>query len=98
LDKENKLEFQIQEAKDKFILKQKGDGKSGKQALKRTIDPNTNIHVKIGFDGTNFTVFLNGASTPDITMPAVATPKGKVGLQIKSTGTAIATITNIIAY
>lgn len=97
-DKKSLVEFQILEAKEKFILKQRGGGASGKAVLKRTIDPNQSIHIKINFDGNKFDVFVDGSTTPDITMPAVAQPNGKVGLQIKSDGSATASITNVIAY
>lgn len=97
-DKKNLVEFQILEAKEKFILKQKGGGASGKQVFKRTIDPNKSIHIKINFNGNKFDVFVDGSTVPDISMPAVAQPNGKVGLQIKSDGTATASITNVIAY
>jgi hypothetical protein len=85
VDKRNKLELLMKENNDRWVLKQrinqtivaKGKGIA-------TIDPNVFYDVVINYDGTTFTVSVDGTTL--ITLPAGgAVPTGTVGYQIKNT-------------
>lgn len=87
LNDKNDLEILMKEGKDKWIIKQRSSGAVVKKAAAaKVIDPNVSYTVKIVFDGTNFTLFVDDLVTPLITMPsAAAVPSGTVGFQAKKT-------------
>lgn len=83
-DKQNRVDVLLKQESGKIILKQKVGGITA-QKSKATfaIMPNTFHHIKVGFDGTNFNLEVDG--TPLITMPAAATPSGNLYFQVKNT-------------
>lgn len=83
-DKANRVDLLVKEPTDKIILKQFVGGKVAKKAkVSLAIVPNTFYHIKLGFDGTNFFVEVDGV--PQITLPAAATPSGNLGFKSKNT-------------
>lgn len=87
-DKQNRVDVLLKQESGKIILKQKVGGITA-QKSKATfgIMPNTFHHIKVGFDGTNFNLEVDG--TPLITMPAAATPSGNLYFQVKQTTASI---------
>jgi hypothetical protein len=86
IDKKNTLELMMNEKGDKWLLKQKVNGKTAKKAKGlSTIDPDTTYDVRITFDGNQFQVYIN--NTLLITMPKKngSNPNGTVGFQSKNT-------------
>jgi len=69
-------------AKDKILLKQRLNGAvilKTKAAV--IVDPNSSYQIHLGFDGTNFSVSVNGSSI--ITIPPATSPSGSVGFRVK---------------
>jgi glycosyl hydrolase family 44 len=87
-DKQNRVDVLLKQESGKIILKQKVNGFTA-QKMKASFNviPNTFHHIKIGFDGTNFHLEVDGASL--ITMPAAATPSGNLYFQVKQTTASI---------
>jgi VCBS repeat-containing protein len=87
IDKKNRMELLMKEEGDRWVLKQKAEGRVVAKAKGiKTIDPDTSYIVRMLFDGTSFQVFINDLLTPLFTLtPAVAVPVGTVGFQIKNT-------------
>ena len=87
IDDKNNVEILMKVPKDKWIIKQRSGGPVVRKAsAAKVIDPNVFYTVKIVFDGTNFTFFVDDLVTPLITMPsAAAVPSGTVGFQAKKT-------------
>ena len=85
IDKNNRIELLMKEENDKWILKQRAGGRVVvKSKAISTIDPNVAYDVSVAFDGTQFSVSING--TPLITLvPIGVVPTGTVGFQNKST-------------
>ena len=85
IDKNNRMELLMKEENDRWILKQRSGRKVvAKSKAISTIDPNVAYDVSVAFDGTQFTVSVNG--TPLITLvPVGSVPTGTVGFQSKST-------------
>jgi len=85
VDKKNKLELLAKEENDKWVLKERiNNAIVAKAKGLATIDPNVVYDVIVAFDGTNFTVTVDG--TVLITLPAAGTvPTGTVGYQVKGT-------------
>jgi hypothetical protein len=85
VDKRNKVELLGKEENDRWILKQRiNQTIVAKQKAISTIDPNVVYDAVVSFDGTTFTVSIDGA--PLITMPAGGiVPTGTVGFQVKNT-------------
>jgi hypothetical protein len=85
VDKRNKVELLAKEENDKWVLKQRvNNAIVAKAKGLATIDPNVVYDVVIAFDGTTFTVTVDGTSL--ITLPAGGTvPTGTVGFQVKNT-------------
>jgi hypothetical protein len=85
VDKSNKIELLMKEEKDVWVLKQRSGGRIvAKAKASSTIDPNVAYAVVVSFDGTQFTVTING--TPLITLtPKGTVPTGTVGFQAKDT-------------
>jgi len=85
VDKKNKVELLAKEENDKWVLKERSNNAIVAKAKGiATIDPNVVYDVVVAFDGTTFTVTVDGAQL--ISMPAAATvPTGTVGYQVKGT-------------
>jgi hypothetical protein len=85
VDKHNLMELQFKEESDKIILKQRVNGKIvAKAKASFTIDPNTSYIVKVSFDGTIFTVSVNGSQLFTL-IPAATVPGGTIGFEAKGT-------------
>jgi len=83
-DNKNMVQLLMKEDTDRWVLKQMVDGHivaKGKAPLH--IDPNTPYDVKIQYDGTNFTLSIDGS--PVIVLQAIVSPFGTVGMQVKNT-------------
>lgn len=87
VDKNNYIELLIKEENDRVILKQRiGHAVVAKAKALVTILPNTVYRFRVNFDGSTFTVFLDGNPTPIITLsPAGPVPLGSVGFRVKNT-------------
>jgi Calx-beta domain-containing protein/beta-propeller repeat-containing protein len=83
----NELQVIIKEQEDKWVLKQRSGGHVvAKAKASAIIDQYVEYDVTLSFDGTNFTLSVNGVTI--ISMKASAPPYGKVGLKVKhSVGT-----------
>jgi hypothetical protein len=87
-DKQNRVDVLLKQESGKIILKQKVNGSiAQKMKASFTIVPNTFHHFKVGFDGTNFHLEVDGTSL--ITMPAAAMPSGNLYFQVKQTTVSI---------
>lgn len=85
IDKKNALELLMKEGSDKWILKQRVNGKViAKVNTHSLIDPNTPYTVRIAFDGSDFHVNVNNV---DLMTMAAAAPvsNGTVGFAAGST-------------
>ena len=83
-DKGNNVEIIMKEESDKFIVKQRAAGTIvAKGKATATVLPNVSYDIKITFDGSAFTLLING--NPVATLPAGATPNGTIGFQVKGT-------------
>lgn len=84
LDKHNNVELMMKEENDKWILKERINGsivaKAGGAAV---INPGQFYDVVVGFDGTQFSVSVNGTTL--ITLPAHGPHNGTIGFQVKAT-------------
>lgn len=85
LDKKNTMELLFKEENDKIVLKQRANGvvvTKNKGTI--TLNPNTSYQVRVAFDGTIFTVYVD--NTPLFTLtPKAAVPSGTVGFYVKAT-------------
>jgi hypothetical protein len=85
-DKKNTLELIMDEAKDKWVLKRKLNGKLvNKLKAPRTIDPNQSYAVVMMFEGNSWRVFINGEFLFEIFDTFAGTPSGTIGLKVRST-------------
>ena len=85
IDKLNKIELLMKEEKDVWVLKQRSGGSVvAKAKASSTIDPNVAYAVVLSFDGTQFTVTIDGNSLITLT-PKGTVPTGTVGFQAKDT-------------
>jgi hypothetical protein len=85
VDKSNQMELQFKEESDKVVLKQRVNGKIvAKEKASFTIDPNVSYITKVSYDGTIFTVSVNGSTLFTLT-PASSVPSGTIGFQAKRT-------------
>jgi hypothetical protein len=85
VDKSNLMELLFKEENDKIVLKQRVNGKIvAKAKASFTIDPNTSYIVKVSFDGTIFTVYVDNSPLFTLT-PAAPVPTGTVGFEVKNT-------------
>jgi uncharacterized delta-60 repeat protein len=90
-DKKNYVELLMREDKDKWILKhRKGGNVVTKMTASSTILPNVFYDVELSFDGTDFTLIVNGTTLKTTT--AVATPSGTVGFRVKGNAASFASI------
>jgi hypothetical protein len=85
VDKDDKVELLMKEEQDVWVLKQRiGGSVVAKAKAAATIDPNVAYTIVVSFDGTQFTVSIDG--NPLITLTAAGTvPSGTVGFQAKAT-------------
>jgi hypothetical protein len=84
-DKKNTLELIMDEAKDKWVLKRKLNGKLvNKLKASRVIDPNQSYAVVMMFDGNSWRVFIDGEFLFEIFNTFGGTPSGTVGLKVRS--------------
>ncbi len=75
----NKVELQMKEGRDKWTLKQRRHGRTvAKKSVSQTINPNTVYEAEIRFDGNVFHLVIDG--TEVLTMNAAGSPSGTVGL------------------
>lgn len=87
-NKSNRVDLLFNEPGNKIILKQVVAGKAvAKKKAAIALNPNTFYHVKLRYDGANFSVELNGVSL--LSMPAAATPSGNLSFKVKNTTTNI---------
>jgi glucose/arabinose dehydrogenase len=85
VDKQNKVELLMKEENDVWVLKQRANGSVVTKAkAKATIDPNVAYAVVVSFDGTQFTVTIDGNQLITLT-PVGTVPTGTVGFQVKAT-------------
>ncbi len=85
VNKNNLMELQFKEENDKIVLKQRVNGRVvAKAKASFTIDPNTSYVVKVSYDGSIFTVFVNGSSLFTLT-PIGSVPSGSIGFQTRGT-------------
>jgi glucose/arabinose dehydrogenase/uncharacterized membrane protein len=85
VDKNNKVELLMKEEKDVWVLKQRSGGSIvAKAKATATIDPNVAYAVVVSFDGTQFTVTIDGNTLITLT-PKGTVPSGTVGFQAKDT-------------
>lgn len=78
------VELLIKQDSDRWILRQRVNGVIAiKAKAVSAIAPNTSYDVKLVYDGTNFTLYVDGAGL--IVMPAAAVPSGTVGFEAKNT-------------
>jgi hypothetical protein len=81
-DANNKVELQMKEGKDKWTFRQRRNGSYvTKKSISQTIDPDTVYQVEIHFDGTTFSVVIDGVEV--LTHPAEGSPNGTVGIAVK---------------
>lgn len=86
------VEVRLIEDTNRLVLLQRSGGTvSAKRKVNFVVDPGVNYHAKIVFDGTQFQLFMNGDTTPLITLPANGTPSGGVGFRIRAKGGATVT-------
>jgi hypothetical protein len=84
IDKKNTVEVMMKEENDRWIMKQKADGRVVVKAKAvRTIDPGVDYSVAVRFDGALF--HLNVDGTDILSMAAATTPAGTAGFQSKAT-------------
>ena len=92
VDSKNYVELIMNKDKGKWILKHKINGNVvNKSNVKGTINTGQYYHVKLAYDGTNFTATIDGGLT--ITIPATGTPFGTIALKVKGT---IGTFDNVV--
>lgn len=82
-DKRNRVELIMIPERGVWILKERVNGNViAKAKASATIDPNTFYRARISFDGTTFTVTINGNTL--LSLNASAPHNGSVGFQTKS--------------
>jgi uncharacterized delta-60 repeat protein len=83
-DKDNLVEVLMKEEQDKWVIKQIANGSVvAKEKANAIIAPNIFYDVRVAFDGTKFTLNVDGVDL--ISMNAGATPSGTVGYRVKKT-------------
>jgi uncharacterized delta-60 repeat protein len=84
VDKQNTIEVLMKEENDRWILKQRSNGSLVAKAKGiATILPNKSYDVKVSFDGTSFSLSVDGFTVA--TMLAFTSPNGTVGFRVKNT-------------
>jgi uncharacterized delta-60 repeat protein len=83
-DKDNLIEVLMKEETDKWVIKQISNGSVvAKEKANAIIAPNIFYDVRVAFDGTKFTLNVDGVDL--VSMNAGATPSGTVGYRVKKT-------------
>jgi hypothetical protein len=85
VDKKNTMELLFKEENDKIVLKQRANGvvvTKNKGTI--TLDPNVSYQVRVAFDGTIFTVYVDNSPLFTLT-PKAAVPVGTIGFYVKAT-------------
>ena len=82
------VELRLLEARDRLVLRQVSRGRSRTKHLDRLLDPGTEIHLRIAWNGQEFQVFLDDAG-PVLRMKDIARPRGGVGFRVRGGGTAV---------
>jgi hypothetical protein len=83
-DKGNNVEVLIKEESNKIIFKQRANGSiASKTKALVNIDPNVPYNIRITFDGSVFTLLVDGNSVA--TLPAAGSPNGTIGFVAKKT-------------
>ena len=84
LDKQNTIELLMKEENDKWILRQRVNGRIvAKTKAALTILPNVSYHVTLTYDGSSIQLNVDGANVANL-IPTVA-PTGTAGYQVKGT-------------
>ncbi len=82
VDKNNKVELQMKEGRDKWTLRQRRNGNIvAKKSVSQTIDPDTLYQAEIRFDGTVFHLLID--SVEILTLNASGIPNGTVGVGVR---------------
>ncbi|MCI0447625.1 Ig domain-containing protein, partial [bacterium] len=85
LNKLNTMELLFKEENDKIVLKQRANGRIvTKNKASITLNPNVSYQVRVAFDGTIFTVYVDNTQLFTLT-PAAPVPTGTVGFSVKNT-------------
>jgi len=85
IDKSNTIELLMKEETDRWIIKQRiGKKVVAKAKAQSTIDPNVFYTARITFDGTFYTVTIDGTSLMTLT-PVGAVSGGTFGFKVKGT-------------
>ncbi|MCI0416471.1 hypothetical protein L0222_27175, partial [bacterium] len=88
LDKDNQMEVLFKEEEEKVIVKERTPaGIIKKEKATFTLDPNTNYNVVITYDGTTYTVTINGTPVISAFTSLQALPSGIIGAQSKDNTT-----------
>lgn len=83
-DKDNLVEVLMKEEQDKWVIKQISNGVIvAKTKASAIIDPNIFYDIRVAFDGTKFTLTVDGVDL--VSMNAGATASGTVGYRVKKT-------------
>lgn len=84
-DKNNRMELLMKEEQDKIVLKQIAGGQVvAKQKGAAALVPGTPAVIRVVYDGTQFTVLLEG--NPVLTLaPSATPPSGTIGFQVANT-------------
>jgi len=84
VDKRNTMELLMKEENDKWVLKERINGKVvAKNKAISTILPNTFYRARVSFDGTQFVVTVDGVQL--FTLTSHGSHNGTVGFQAKGT-------------
>lgn len=85
VDDKNGIELLIKQERDTWILKQRANGSIVKKTkVTSPVAINTSYRVDIAFDGTQFTVSVDGSLLMTLT-PAAPVPSGVIGFEVKNT-------------
>jgi hypothetical protein len=85
LGKKDRIELLVREDKDRLVLKQKIAGSIvAKKNGTATLMPNVPYVIRVNFDGTNFSVLLDGVQLFTMT-PAAVVQSGTIGFQVSKT-------------
>jgi len=83
-DKQNTIEVLMKEENDKWVIKQFSNGAVvAKEKASATINPNIFYDVRVSFDGTQFTLTVDGVDL--VSMTSGAAPSGTIGYRVKNT-------------
>lgn len=83
--KSENVELRLMQGKGKMLLKQRTGGKSKKAKLIMPFNTAQNYLLSLVYDGSTIQVFVDGSSSPVITMTPIAPPQGNVAFKVKRT-------------